>query len=54
MQTKEKTKTVPVWFFPAMIIALNLGSSIVYLYARDYRRAVYWIAAAVLTWTVSF
>jgi hypothetical protein len=35
--------------FPSILIILDIGSSVVYLYFGDIRRAIYWIAAAVLT-----
>ena len=37
---------------PIALVVLDIGAAIVYLYHKDYRRAVYWIAAAVLTVTV--
>ncbi len=39
--------------FPIAIIALNIGAGIIYGIAGDWRRAVYWIAAAVLTTAVT-
>lgn len=39
--------------FPALLIALDLGASLVYVYYYDWRRAIYWLAAAVLTLTVT-
>lgn len=38
--------------FPTIIIALMLASGIVYLYNKDYRKAIYWIAAACLNASV--
>lgn len=40
--------------FPAALIALNLCAAVAYGTAGDWRRAVYWIAAAVLTTVVTF
>jgi hypothetical protein len=40
--------------FPISLIILDIGASIVYLYFKDYRRCIYWIAAAILTITVTF
>lgn len=40
--------------FPTLLILLDLGASGVYLWYTDYRRALYWLAAAVLTATVTF
>jgi type IV secretory pathway VirB2 component (pilin) len=39
---------------PALVIVIDLGASIVYAADGDWRRAVYWIAAAVLTSSVTF
>lgn len=40
--------------FPMALIALDLAASVVYICQGDYRRAVYWFAAAVLTTCVTF
>jgi hypothetical protein len=40
--------------FPTLLIILDLGASGVYLFYADWRRAIYWLAAAVLTATVTF
>jgi hypothetical protein len=40
--------------FPATLIFLDLGASIVYAAGLDWRRAIYWLAAAVLTACVTF
>ncbi|MGH6631127.1 MAG: hypothetical protein ACRELS_16980 [Candidatus Rokuibacteriota bacterium] len=40
--------------FPAALIVLNLGAAVVYGYEGDWRRAVYWLSAAVLTVTVAW
>jgi hypothetical protein len=40
--------------FPAALIALNLCAAIAYGLSSDIRRAVYWLAAAILTATVTF
>ena len=45
---------IPVKAFPTVLIALNIGAAIVYAIARDWRRAIYWIAAAVLTACVTY
>jgi hypothetical protein len=45
---------VPKWLFPALTIALNLGSAAVCAGHGDWRRSVYWLAAAVLTCSVTF
>lgn len=40
--------------FPVAIIALNLGAAAFYLWEGDWRKVVYWAAAAVLTAAVTF
>lgn len=40
--------------FPSVLIALDVAASIVYFAATDWRRAIYWFAAAVLTTCVTF
>lgn len=38
---------------PIAMILLDVGAAVVCLWHREYRRAVYWIAAAVLNVTVT-
>jgi hypothetical protein len=45
---------IPKWLFPCFTIALNVGSAAVCVFHDDYRRAIYWAAAAILTATVTF
>ena len=40
--------------FPTILIALDLFSAAVYAFDCDWRRVIYWIAAAVLTATVTY
>jgi len=40
--------------FPIILIVLDILASGVYASQGDIRRAIYWIAAAVLTATVTF
>jgi len=40
--------------FPAILIVLDVVASIAYVYSNDWRRAVYWISAAILTASVTF
>ena len=41
--------------FPALLIALDLAAALVYgLAEHDARRCIYWLAAAILTATVTF
>lgn len=39
--------------FPIVLIVLDVLASVAYLCSGDVKRAVYWIAAAVLTVTVT-
>lgn len=45
----DKTK-----IFPMILITLQIGAGIVYAAQSDWRKAVYWIAAAVLNIAVTF
>lgn len=40
--------------FPLVLIVLDLGAAVVWAVHGDWRRCVYWLAAAVLTVTVTF
>ena len=40
--------------FPIILIILDLGASTVYLCQGDWRKTIYWIAAAALTYVVTF
>ncbi len=40
--------------FPSILILMDISASLVYLVDGDIRRFVYWIAAAILTITVTF
>lgn len=40
--------------FPKVIIFLYACSSARYLYSHDYGRALYWVAAALITISVTF
>lgn len=42
------------YIFPVMLIILDLGAAAVYGFGGDIKKAVYWIAAAVLNITVTF
>ncbi len=39
--------------FPIAIITLNVGAAVVYGIVGDWKRAVYWAAAAVITIAVT-
>ena len=40
--------------FPTIQILICFGSCLVYLYAGDWRKTMYWLAAGVLTITVTY
>jgi hypothetical protein len=42
------------WIMPTILIVIDLASALVYGCHGDWRRLVYWIAAAVLTASVTF
>lgn len=44
----------PEHIFPLLLIALDVLAAVVYFVQKDYKKAVYWIAAAVLNVTVTF
>lgn len=47
-------KLKPEYIFPLALIALDLAAALVYAVQRDWRKTIYWIAAAVLNVTVTF
>jgi hypothetical protein len=42
------------YIFPVVLILLDVGAAIIYATEKDLRKAVYWLAAAVLNITVTF
>lgn len=42
------------YIFPVILIVLDLIAALVYLFHKDYKKCVYWLAAAVLNITVTF
>ena len=40
--------------FPSVLIVLDVAAAVVYAAAGDWRRTIYWFAAAVLTATVTY
>ena len=40
--------------FPCLLIALDIGAAVVYGISGDWRKTVYWLAAAVLNAAVTF
>lgn len=45
----DKTK-----IFPIILMALNICASAVYGFNGDWKKTIYWVAACVLTATVTF
>jgi hypothetical protein len=45
----DKTK-----IFPSILILLDICASIGYIQSGDWRKVIYWIAAGILTTTVTF
>ena len=48
------TKINATQILPIAMILLDVGAAAVRLWHKDYRRAVYWMAAAVLNAAVTF
>lgn len=42
------------YVFPCLLICGNIGAALVYLLDGDWRRTIYWLAAATLTATITF
>ncbi len=42
------------YIFPVTLIILDLGAGLVYGFQGDYKKLIYWIAAAILNITVTF
>jgi len=42
------------YIFPCILILCDVGAAIVAASHKDWRKAVYWLAAAVLTASVTF
>ena len=37
-----------MYIFPAVLIALDVGAAVMCFIGKDYKKGVYWLAAAVL------
>lgn len=44
----------PTLIFPTVLIALDVGAAVVYAVGGDWKRTIYWLAAATLTATVTY
>lgn len=42
------------YIFPCVLIALDLLAAVVYAINKDYKKSVYWLAAAILNIMVTF
>ena len=42
------------YIFPVLLIILDIGAAVIYAACGDMKKAIYWIAAAVLNITVTF
>ena len=52
---KKKFEVIrPEQVFPLVLILIGLAAAVVYLRQKDYKKTVYWVAAAVLNITVTF
>ena len=40
--------------FPSVLIVLDIAAAVMYVADGDFRKVIYWLAAAVLTATVTF
>ena len=45
---------IPVWLFPSILIVLDVCAASAYIPSGDWRKVVYWMAAATLTYVVTF
>ena len=41
-------------FFPVILLACNIGSSIVYILAGDWKRGIYWAASSLCIAAITF
>lgn len=53
-QNRKDGKAMSIYIFPALLILLDVGAALVYFVSKDYKKAVYWLAAAVLNICVTF
>ena len=44
----------PTYIFPIVMIVMDVGAAVMCVAAKGYKKAVYWIAAAVLNACVTF
>lgn len=51
---KRVRKIKPEHILPLVLILIDLGAALVHVFQKDLKKAIYWIAAAVLNVTVTF
>ncbi len=51
---KKEDKKLLIYIFPIALILLDVGAAVMCVISKDYKRAVYWLAAAVLNVCVTF
>ena len=39
---------------PTVLMIIDFGAAMPYFFSGDWKRGVYWIAAGVLTWSVTY
>lgn len=44
----------PTYIFPIVMIVMDIGAAVMCAVNKEYKKCIYWIAAAVLTVTVTF
>ena len=44
----------PTYIFPIVMIVMDVGAAVMCAVNKEYKKCIYWIAAAVLTVTVTF
>ena len=44
----------PTYIFPIVMIVMDVGAVVMCVIGKDYKKAVYWVAAAVLNAAVTF
>lgn len=50
----ERKKRMQKYIFPSALILLDVGAAIMCFIGKDYKKGVYWLAAAVLNISVTF
>lgn len=51
--TEKEKKSMYMLIFPFILIALDIGAAVMCLIGKDYKKCVYWLAAAVLNLCVT-